>query len=215
MNKVILDCEQRTPEWFAARAGRLTGSAARDMMAKIKSGEAAARRDLRTSLAIERLTGQPYETDGFVSKEMQRGIDLEPVARAMYEAETGNFVRSTGFIYAEDLMVGCSLDGDIRSFEGIIEIKCPKSATMINYHLNNSLPAEYLWQVTHNLWVTGAEWCDFVAYDDRLPEKLQFFRHRAFAKDLDIPAYDVAARAFLTEVESEVGQLRNLMASKK
>lgn len=210
MVKIMLG-EQRTPEWFAARCGRLTGSNAAAITATLRSGgEPAARRDLRLQLAIERLTGQPHETGGFVNAEMQRGIDLEPAARAMYEGESGNLVRSTAFVYRDDLLVGCSLDGDVRKFEGILEIKCPKSATMVGYLTENRLPPDYVAQVTHNLWVTGADWCDFVAYDDRMPSGLQYFCHRVYAKDLDLPAYEAAVMTFLAEVDSQVGKLRNL-----
>jgi putative phage-type endonuclease len=211
---IIADAEQRSPEWFALRAGRLTGSAVAAVFATVKTGEAAARRDLRYALAIERITGQPYETSAFVSPEMQRGIDLEPTARSIYEAETGNFVRSTGFIYRPDLMVGCSLDGDVRSFEGIIEIKCPKSSTMVEYITEGVVPSKYVAQIMHNLWITGAEWCDFVAYDDRLPDGLQFYRKRVFAHELDLKAHEAGVLKFLAEVDSQVGQLRNLIAQR-
>jgi len=211
MKPIIIECEQRTSEWFAARAGRLTGSVAGDMLAKLKSGgEAAARRDLRLQLAVETLTGTPMEPSGFVSPAMQRGIDAEPLARARYEAETGNLVRTTGFVIREDLAVGCSLDGDIRNFEGILEIKCPKSATHCGYLKDKRLPSDYLPQVTHNLWVTGAQWCDFVSWDDRMPSGLDFFMVRVMRDETVMAAYESDLRRFLTEVQSEVGALRNL-----
>jgi hypothetical protein len=95
-NFTVCSAEQRSPAWFAARAGRLTGSRAGDMLATIKSGEAAARRDLRTQLVVERLTGQPQE-DTFINAAMQWGIDHEADAFAAYEAQSGNMVRRTGF----------------------------------------------------------------------------------------------------------------------
>ena len=211
MKPIIIECEQRTPEWFAARAGRLTGSVAGDILGKLRSGgEPAARRDLRVQLAVETLTGTPMEQTGFTSAAMQRGIDAEPVARGAYEARTGNIVRTTGFVIREDLAVGCSLDGDIRAFEGILEIKCPKSATMAQYLKDDRLPPDYLPQVTHNLWITGAQWCDFVAWDDRMPPGLNYFCVRVVRDNAAIAAYEVEVRKFLTEVESEVGFLRSL-----
>jgi predicted phage-related endonuclease len=216
MKPVIVECEQRTPEWFAARAGRVTGSVAADMLAKLKSGgEPAARRDLRLQLAVETLTGTPMEASGFVSPAMQRGIEAEPLARGRYEAETGNMVRTTGFVIREDLAVGCSLDGDIRNFEGILEIKCPKSATHCQYLKDKRLPPDYVAQVTHNLWVTGAKWCDFVSWDDRMPAGLDFFMVRVMRDEAVMAAYESDLRRFLAEVESEVGQLRNLQQSRK
>jgi len=211
MKPTILDCLQRSPEWFAARAGRLTGSVAADILGKLRSGgESAARRDLRIQLAVELLTGTPMEQTGFTSAAMQRGIDVEPIARGAYEARTGNIVRTTGFVIRDDLMVGCSLDGDIRAFEGILEIKCPKSATHCGYLKEQRLPPEYLAQVTHNLWITGAQWCDFVSWDDRMPPGLEYFSIRVPRDTSALAAYEVEVRKFLTEVESEVGQLRNL-----
>lgn len=214
MSPRIIDCEQRSPEWFAARAGRLTGSVADAILAKLKSGgEPAARRDLRLQLAVESISGAPMETDGFISKEMQRGIDLESAAIGAYESETGSMVRKTGFIVRDDLLVGCSLDGDVDNLRGILEIKCPKSATHVGYLRAKRLPPDYVAQVTHNLWVTGAEWCDFVSYDDRLPEGLQYFHVRVTRSELDLAGYEVEALRFLSEVKIEAQQLLELRSA--
>ncbi len=208
----VIDHEQRTPGWFQARAGRVTGSRAADVLAKIKSGEAAARRDYRLQLAVERLTGLPQES-GYINAEMQRGIDLEPIARAQYEARSGNFVRQTGFCQHEELLAGCSLDGDIEEFFGILELKVPKSATHISYLRAQRLPSEYIPQITHNLWITGAQFCDFVSFDDRLPEGLQYFCIRVKREELDIPSYVAEVQKFLAEVEAEHQALLALRAA--
>ena len=215
MKPVIHDCEQRSPEWFALRAGRLTGSAADAITAKpLKSGgEPAARRDLRVQLAIEIMTGMPVQNDIFVSAAMQRGIDLEGKARDAYEAATGNIVRQTGFVTHPVIGgIGCSLDGDIRNFEGILEIKCPKSATMVGYWTEGGLPTEYVPQVMHNMLVTGAAWCDFVAFDDRMPKGLEFFLVRVTREQLALDAYEAKVRDFIREVDGQVGHLRHLAA---
>lgn len=210
MNRfTIIEAEQRSSEWYLARAGRLTGTAAKDMLATIKSGEAAARRDLRTRLVCERLTCQPQE-DGFVSKEMQRGIDLEATALAEYEAATGLLVRRTGFLSMTDYMAGCSLDGDVDDFTGLLEIKAPKSATHLSYIRRGAAPPEYIPQLRHNMWVTGAQWIDFCSYDDRFPPELQFFCVRVHASELDIPGYEKEALKFLAEVESELAEVAKL-----
>lgn len=208
----IVEHPQRSPEWFLARSGRLTGSRASDMLAKIKTGEAAARRDYRLQLTAERLTGMPQEND-FINAAMQWGIDQEPFAFAAYESVTGEMVRRTGFICADELMVGCSLDGDISDFEGIIELKCPKTATHLTYLRGGVMPSQYVPQVTHNLWVTGAKWCDFASFDPRLPKQLQLFKVRVQAKDVDLEAYDSAATAFLAEVELETAALNGMRAA--
>lgn len=209
MTFTICEAEQRSEAWFAARLGRVTGSRAADVLAAIKSGEAAARRDYRTQLVVERLTNTLQE-DVFINKEMQRGIDCEPLARAAYESLTGDLVRATGFLAHDALPIGCSLDGDVNNFEGILELKCPKSATHLKYLKAKSAPAEHLAQITHNLYVTGAVWCDFVSWDDRFPASLQVFMARVHRNDVDLPAYDAAVRKFLSEVETEVAALRTL-----
>lgn len=206
----VSECEQRSPEWFAARLGRLTGSRASDMLAKIKSGEAAARRDLRMQLVVERLTGKPQD-EGFVSPAMQRGIDLEAAAIAAYEGATGNLVRRTGFLACDDLMAGCSLDGDVDGFHGLIEAKCPKSATHLGYLRAQAVPSEHRAQMLHNCWVSGAEWCDFVSYDDRFPPELSLFIVRYTPTPLELTDYEMAARTFLAEVDRELDAVKGLM----
>lgn len=205
----VIDVPQRSPEWFRARLGRLTGSVAKDMMATIKTGEAAARRDLRLKLVCERLTGTVQE-DGYVSPAMQRGLDCEHLAFAAYEAQTGNVVERSGFLAHTEHMMGCSLDGHIGDFEGIVEVKCPVSATHLRYLRSGTVPAEHLAQITHNLFVTGAEYCDFVSWDDRFPAQLQTFIARVNRADVDMAAYDIKARAFLAEVDRELEAIKTM-----
>lgn len=207
MRFTVIDAPQRSAEWFAARAGRLTGSRAADMLATIKSGEAAARRDYRMQLVTERLTGQPQE-DGFINAAMQRGIDMEPQAFAAYESVTGNVAVRSGFLAHAEHMAGCSLDGHVDAFKGIVELKVPKSATHLRYLREGGIPKDYIPQVTHNAWITGAEWVDFLSYDDRFPPELQVFYVRVLAKDLDIAGYEKSALAFLAEVDNEVNALK-------
>jgi hypothetical protein len=205
----ICDAPQRSPEWFAARLGKLTGSCAGAMLATIKSGEAAARRDLRLKLVCERLTGQ-CQDDGFVNDAMQRGIDLEPQAFAAYEAHTGQMVTRTGFLALNGVEAGCSLDGHVGNFDGIVEIKCPKSATHLRYLRGGALPSDYLPQVLHNLWISGAAWCDFVSFDDRFPPPYQVFIVRVDRDALDLDAYEQKALAFLAEVDNELEAIQTM-----
>jgi predicted phage-related endonuclease len=205
---IVVCAEQRTPEWYQARVGRLTGSCAADMMARIKSGEAAARRDLRLRLVCERLTGVSQE-DVFVSPAMQRGIDKEADAFAAYEAHTGHLVQRVGFLAHDTLMAGCSPDGLIGDV-GIVELKCPKSATHLKYLRAKEIPTDYLFQVVHNLWITGAEWCDFVSFDDRFPRDLQLLCVRYARVPAEIDTYELMARTFLSEVDAELESVRGL-----
>lgn len=209
MRFTVIDAEQRSPEWFAARLGRLTGSRAADMLATIKTGEAAARRDLRTQLVCERLTGQ-MQDDGFINAVMQRGIDCEPLAFAAYEAQTGTLVERSGFLAHLDHMAGCSLDGHVGAFTGILELKCPKSTTHLRYLRGGIVPADYLPQITHNLWISGAQWADFVSFDDRFPADLQLFIVRVDRDALSLQEYERKALAFLAEVDRETEALATM-----
>ena len=212
MTFTVLDVPQRSEAWHTARLGRLTGSRAADMLATLKGGgEAAGRRNLRVQLVLDRLTGVSQE-NGFVSAAMQAGIDREPEALAQYEALTGQLVTPTGFLEAKGLLAGCSLDGHVGDFEGIIEIKCPLAATHLETLKTGLVPGEYLKQITHNLWVTGAQWCDWLSYHPAFPEPLQSKLVRVVRDEAAILAYDRAARAFLAEVQTELDAIRTMTA---
>mgnify|MGYP001584747982 CR=1 FL=1 len=212
-NFTVIECEQRSSEWFATRAGVLGASSAGDMLARIKTGEASGRRDLRTRLVVERLTGQPVE-DGYINADMQRGIDLEPEARAAYEAETSELVQQVGYLKHDTLPIGCSPDGIVGDFEGGVEIKCPRSANHLRYLREKCLPLEYVAQITHSLFVTGAPWWDFVSYDPRFPEPLRVFIVRVRREEVDLAAYEVALSLFLTEVDKETAEVVALAAER-
>lgn len=216
MSRYILsDAPQGTDEWKLARAGRATGSRAADVCAKLKGGgEAAIRRNYRVQLVAERLLGAPAE-DGFESADMRWGKEQEPFARMAYEAETGLVVREAGFAYLPALAAGCSVDGLIedQDGEGILECKCPKTATHVAYLLGGRIPPEYLAQVTHNVWITGASYADFVSFDPRLPVNVQLLRVRTYRKDLDIVAHEEEVLRFLDEVDQLESQLRARGAS--
>lgn len=205
----ILTADQRTPEWYQARVGRLTASRAADMLATIKTGEAAARRDLRLQLVCERLTGQSQD-DGYTNAAMERGIELEPRAFAAYEALTGAVAHEVGFLGHRTLLAGCSPDGAVDGFTGILELKCPKSATHLGYLQAGAVPSTYLPQITHALWITGAAWCDFLSFDDRFPEPLQVFLKRVTRADVDIAGYEAKARVFLAEVDTATLAVRTM-----
>lgn len=204
-------CDQRSKEWFEARAGRLTGSVAADMLATLKSGgEAASRRDLRVRLALERLTGQPLEDD-YLNADMKRGIELEPEALLAFEAETGQIARFTGFLAHAELPIGCSLDGHFGDFEGILEMKVPRSANHWKYLRGGSVvPAEHKAQIVHNLFVTGAQYAEFCSYDPRFPQPLRLFRVRYERNEQDLASYELALRQFLKEVDTEYESIRTL-----
>ena len=205
---ILHHCAQRTPEWYALRAGKLTGSCAKDMLAKVKSGESAARRDLRCKLLAERLSGAPQE-DTYVNAAMQWGIDHEAEALAVYEAVRGVIVDPIGFVAHDTLQAGTSPDGLIND-DGILSVKCPKTATQIGYLRSGVEPSEHAAQNTHELWLTGRAWVDFVSYDPRLPENLRLFIVRVTRTKAELEAYERDVLAFLAELDTEVNALRTM-----
>ena len=201
----VIECAQRSPEWFAARLGKLTGSRAADMLASVKSGEAAARRDLRVQLVIERLTGVGQE-NSYMNAEMVRGVELEPAARAAYELLTGRMVLEHGFCQHDTLQAGCSPDGIVPDEDTLVSLKCPKSATHLRYLRTGTMPTDYVPQMLHELWITGARFYDFLSYDDRFSgplESLRVFHVRVLRNDEAVEDYAKKAIAFLDEIDRE------------
>lgn len=205
----IIDAEQRSDAWRLARAGRVTASRASDVLAKIKSGEAAARRNYKTQIVAERLTGQPQD-DGFVTSAMVRGIELEPQALAAYEAATGQIATRVGFLAHNELPIGASPDGVVGDYEGIVELKVPNPATHVGYLRGWKMPTDYVPQVMHLLLVTGAAYCDFLSYGPNFPTELQTFIVRVHRADLDLDGYERDLRLFIAEVETELASLRTM-----
>lgn len=205
----VSDHAQRSLEWRQARAGRLTASRAGDAIGfrKDGKGELAARRDYRIQLVTERLTGQPCDDD-FTNADMERGIALEPDAIAAYEIATGHLVSAAGFLAHTTHMAGYSPDGIVNDFQGLIEVKCPRPANHLSYFDAGRVPPEHLDQCRHALWLTGAEWIDFVSYAPAFPESLRLFICRLERAHADIAGYEKAACQFLEEVELKTSALR-------
>jgi hypothetical protein len=205
----VIAAPQRSPEWFAARLGRLTGSRVSDMLATIKSGESAGRRNLRTQLVLERVTGRQQGPD-FLSPAMQQGIDREPAAYAAYEVLRGELLARTGFLSHDALPVGCSLDGHVGDFLGVIEIKSPTPSVHLEYLKTGIVPGEYYKQIVHALWMTGAQWCDWLSYNPDFPGGLHVKLVRVARRDDEIALYDLAVAKFLAEVDAEVAVVRGM-----
>lgn len=208
-NFTIHDMPQRSPEWYAIRCGRVTGSCAQAIVQQRKrgSGELAIRANLRSRLVVERLTEQAVE-DSANTADMQRGCEMEPAAIAAYEAETGSLVQRVGFVSHNAYPAGCSPDGYVGDWEGVVEIKCPKSTTHFDYLKAGEVPEEYRGQVLHALWVTGAEWVDFCSFDPRYkPEHLRLLIVRTWRKSVDLVAYELALSLFCSEVDAEYQQV--------
>ena len=200
------DCmEQRTEEWFSARLGKVTASRVADVLAKIKSGESASRKNYKMELVVQRLTNKQGES--FTNAAMEWGTEQEPFARMAYEAHTGTFVKEEGFVDHPTIEgFGCSPDGIVG--EGLIEIKCPNTANHIETVLENKAPSKYIPQMQCQMACTGAKWCDFVSFDPRVPEDLQLFVVRVERDQEYIDAMEVEVKQFLSEVLDLFNQLK-------
>ena len=199
--------EQRTPEWFAKRLGKVTASRIADLMAKTKTGPGASRANYLAQLVTERLTGTP--TEGFQSPAMTWGIEQEAAARAAYSARMGVLVDEVDFVDHPTMQAGASPDGLVGE-DGLIEIKCPNTSTMLEYLEDRTIPQKYRLQMQWQLAVTGRDWCDFVAFDPRLPEHLQLLVIREPRNTDLVVEITHEVNRFLAEVERKVAFLKEL-----
>lgn len=199
---IVVNHPQGSPEWLAARVGRATASRFSSVLAKIRNGEAAERRNYRMELVVERLTGLP--APAFVSMDMRIGTEREPFARAEYEAKFGLFVTETGFCQHDTLLAGSSPDGLIDD-DGGIEIKCPNRSTHFGYLKLDTFetPAEYVAQVQGNMWITGRKWWDFVSFNPEFPENTRLIRRRIARDEQYITTLAAEVEKFLKEVQQD------------
>lgn len=199
---------QGSEAWKKERAGHCTASRFKDVLAKIKTGEAAVRRNYRVQLVTERLIGAPI-ANGFTSKAMEWGTQTEPLARMAYEAHTSEPVLETGFLLHPSLdWCGASPDGLVGS-DGLIEIKCPEPHTHMEWLLDAVIPSEHIAQVQGQLWITGRKWCDFVSFDPRFPENLRLLVVRVGRNESYIAELERQVKLFLDEVDRLHDRLLN------
>ena len=199
--------QQKTDEWYTARLGKVTASRVADVMAKTKSGTSASRKNYLAQLLCERLTGKQDES--FTNAAMQRGNELEPIARANYELETGRAVQEVGFIdHPSIAYFGASPDGLVGD-DGLIEIKCPNTATHLETLKNRKPDSKYIIQMQVQMACTGRAWCDFVSYDDRLPDNLAYICLRTNRDNDHIAEIEKGVSEFLLELKDTITEFIN------
>lgn len=199
--------EQGSAEWVAARLGRVTASRVSDVVARTKTGWGASRANYMAELIAERLTGVPAEK--YTNGAMQWGIETEAEARAAYQFERAMLVAQTGFVpHPQIEMAGASPDGLVGD-AGLIECKCPNTATHIDTLLGQSVPGKYITQMQFQMACTGRRWCDFVSFDPRMPEAMRLIVHRVERDDKHIAELEGAVREFLAEVDNKVAALKD------
>jgi putative phage-type endonuclease len=212
MERIIRDIAQGSPEWMALRVGKIGGSRIADLLTEGRSGaESLTRRKYKNELIRERLTGRKLDT--YKTPAMQRGIDLEPMARAWYEVKYNTFVDQVAIVLHPSINGGqCSPDGIVEATNSLIEIKIPNPEN----HLDNILTGgkqleQYYDQVQWQLaCMPEKEFCDLVSYDPEMPDHLQGFVKRIYRDDEYIQTMQNAVIAFLSEIETIVNNLKEI-----
>ena len=195
---------QGTIEWKQLRAGKVTASRVADVIAKTKTGYSASRANYITELVIERFG---VIGEGFTNAAMQWGTETEPLARIEYEKRNLVSVNEIDFVDHPTIAIaGCSPDGLVG--DGLLEIKCPNSTTHFEYLLAGEVPEKYKPQMAWQMACTGKDWCDFVSYDPRVPEGLQYFQVRYMRDDEYIAMLEREVIKFIDEVNAKYDQLK-------
>lgn len=200
--------EQGSQEWFSARLGKVTASRVADLMAKTKSGYSTSRKNYMMELLCQRLTGRREE--GYTNAAMQRGTDLEPIARGRYEIENDVLVMETGcFVHPHISDFIASPDGLVGDV-GLVEIKNPNTAQHVEFLRTGKIDGGYQTQMLAQMLCTGRKWCDFVSFDDRMPEALQYkcVRFHFDAKEAGEMVTEIAV--FLKELDELVAEMREM-----
>lgn len=198
---------QGTDEWLRARAGKVTASRVADVIAKGRGNNpSASRRNYLAELAAERLTGEPAEH--YSNTAMQWGTDMEPQARAAYSFIKDVEVIEVGLVDHPVInMTAASPDG-LVGLDGMVEFKCPNTATHIDTLLKKTVPGKYITQMQWQMACAERQWCDFVSFDPRMPEDMTLFVQRVERDDKMIGELEIAVVAFLKEVEDTIEALK-------
>lgn len=200
---IVVTADQGTPEWFAARLGKPTGSGYKNVLAK---GEGKTRKNYIVQLALEVATG--FVAPSFTSIPMQDGTDREPLARGLYESSRGVFVDEVGFCLHDTIATGVSPDG-LLGKSGMIEIKCPTPSVHLEYMARKDEPPAYTAQIQGQLWVAEREWCDFVSYHPEFPENARLVVRRVFRDDKYIKNLESEVIRFIDDIAAEVEFIRD------
>ena len=210
---MIETMEQYSPEWWAARLGNVTASRVAEVVAKTKSGYSASRDNYMAQLICERMTG--VVTESFTSSAMVWGSETEPLARAAYESYADVLVDEVGYIAHPTIeRAGASPDGLIGLF-GLLEIKCPNTATHIDTLISEQVPTKYITQMQWQMSCTGRTWADFVSFDPRLPSGLQMFVKRVEFDAEYVAMLKEEVIKFLAELDAKISKLNERLNNVK
>lgn len=198
---------QGSAEWFGMRLGKATASKIADVVARTKSGYSASRANYAAHLICERLTGTPTET--FSNAAMQWGTDHEPDARDAYAFLADVDVAEVAFVqHPKIAMAGASPDGLVGD-DGLVEIKCPNTATHIEALRTGAVADKYVVQMLWQMACTGRQWCDFVSFDPRMPEEMRLLVKRLYRDDVRIKQLEAEVISFLDEIDAALAELNS------
>lgn len=199
---------QGSREWFAIRCGKVTASRVADIMARTKTGYGASRANYMAELIAERLTGEPAEK--FSNAAMQWGTEKEPEARMTYSLRTGADVVQVGFVAHPGIaMAGASPDGLVGE-GGLVEFKCPNTATHIETLLTGAIPQKYITQTHFQMLCAKRQWTDYVSFDPRMPATMRLFIKQIPFDHKFGAEIETEVRAFIKELDAKVDDLRAL-----
>jgi predicted phage-related endonuclease len=200
--------EQGSEAWRMAKLGKVSASRISDVMARNKSGWGASRTNYMAELVCERLTGVPYES--YSNGIMKRGNEFEDEARAAYEFLYSVEIAKVGFVLHPTIAEAGSSPDRFVGEEGLIEIKCPNTATHIDTLMGANIPGDYMKQMQFQMACTGRKWCDFVSYDPRLPQKLRLHVARVPRDNGMISEIEMCVSDFLKEMFVKLQQVQQL-----
>ena len=200
-----MSAPQGSPEWYAERCGKVTASRIGDIIARTKTGPSTSRANYMAQLIAERLTGNVER--GYVSPEMAWGSEKEADACDAYAFMHDADLEEAGFVLHPKISdAGASPDRYVGA-DGLVEVKCPLTATHLDTLLGAGVPQRYQAQIQWQLSCTGRSWCDFVSFDPRLPPSMRLFVRRVPRDDDVIALLEKEVRTFLAELEAKVAAL--------
>lgn len=202
----MLELIQGSDAWKAARCGSLGASQVADALAKTKTGWGASRGNVMATLIVERLTQTP--TEMFVNAAMQWGTDKEPEACDAYAFHYDADLTTVGLVKHPAIEGTHASPDRLVGAEGLIEVKCPLTATHIDTIISNAIPGRYITQMDWQMACTGRQWCDYVSYDPRLPEDMRLFVRRHHRVESRIAELEADVRLFLSELEDRLAALK-------
>jgi putative phage-type endonuclease len=207
----LIDCEQGSGEWLAARAGRITASRMAEVVSYLKKGaESQKRIDYRVEIVSERLSGRAVEQ--YVTFAMKEGTRLEPEARTEYELVKDVLVDRIGLAIHPTMDFSAASPDGLVGHDGGVEIKCPTPTTHIEWLLAGEVPPEHIPQMDWGMVCCERMWWDFVSYCPIFPEPLNLFVKRLPRDEARIDVLDAEVRKFHAEANAVIDQLKGIYA---